>query len=97
MKTYLIFCGRSYYASGGGDDYHSTETDIEIAKEKSQKLVKNGRITDKRFYYEGCSGEEIDWAHVIDSANGKFVYRFGRVAYGREKERKYFEKDEKDI
>ena len=59
MKRYLMFCGSTYYPSGGWGDFLGSFDSIEEGKTALLATRKTSR--------------EADWWHVIDGTNGEEV------------------------
>lgn len=61
-KPFWLFCGQTFYASGGFNDFESSHASAEEAVKAREDWMKDA---------------DHSWAHVVDIRTGKFLIEDG--------------------
>lgn len=85
QQMYLVFCGESFYASGGANDVVRRFDALAAAEEYASNLI--GRqmvlmVNDWGGDLDDDYCEKVEWSHVFDTESMSIVQRFGRAPYG---------------
>lgn len=71
LEQYLLFCGESFYASGGWGDFKGSFATVDLARTKFTEILSE----DDYVFGDPERDNEYYWYHIIDSANGSIAER----------------------